>query len=88
MTAIKRAGELVAICAVALCFAVVIQAYAIKPYRIPSASMEPTLHAGQRIVVNRLAHRLGGDPKLGDVTVFTPLINEHRRGAARWTSPR
>jgi len=58
--------------AVALFFALTIQAFAIKPYRIPSESMVPTLKTGQRILVNRLSHRLGGDPKLGDVTVFVP----------------
>ena len=64
--------ETVATVAIALFFAFTLQAYAIKPYRIPSGSMEPTLKVGERIVVNRAAHRLGGDPKLGDITVFTP----------------
>jgi signal peptidase I len=53
-------------------FALTIQALAVKPYRIPSASMQPTLMEGQRILVDRFSHRLGGDPALGDVTVFTP----------------
>ncbi len=64
--------ELVASAAVALFFAVVVQAYAVKPYRIPSGSMEPTLAVGERIVVDRASHRLGGAPHLGDITVFTP----------------
>ena len=55
----------------ALFFALTIQAFAVKPYRIPSESMLPTLKPGQRILVNRLSHRVGEDPKLGDVTVFT-----------------
>lgn len=68
-----RAGfELILIVASAMFFALAIQAYAVKPYRIPSESMYPTLHKGQRILVNRFSHRLGGDPGLGDVTVFTP----------------
>jgi signal peptidase I len=62
----------VAIVAVALFFALTIQAFAIKPYRIPSGSMLPTLQIGQRILVDRFTHRLGEDPKLGDITVFTP----------------
>ena len=46
------------------------QAYAVKPYQIPSRSMEPTLDVGQRILVNRFSHRLGADPEIGDVVVF------------------
>ncbi len=64
----------VLIVAVALFFALTIQAFAVKPYRIPSESMLPTLKPGQRILVDRFSHRLGGDPKLGDVTVFLPPI--------------
>ena len=64
--------ELVLVVAVALFFALTIQAFAVKPYRIPSESMVPTLEKGQRILVNRFSHKIGGDPKLGDVTVFTP----------------
>ncbi len=56
----------------ALFFALAIQAYAVKPYVIPSKSMEPTLKPGQRILVNRFSHTIGGDPKLGDITVFRP----------------
>jgi signal peptidase I len=64
--------ELVLVVAAALFFALTIQAFAVKPYRIPSGSMLPTLKPGQRILVDRFSHRLGGDPKLGDVTVFLP----------------
>ncbi len=64
--------ELVATVGIALFFALAIQAYAVKPYKIPSESMYPTLKVGQRVLVNRIQHRAGGDPHLGDVTVFTP----------------
>ncbi len=64
--------ELVALVATALFFALAIQAYAVKPYRIPSPSMFPTLHVGDRILVNRFAHRIGTDPQVGQITVFTP----------------
>ena len=51
-----------------------------KPYRIPSSSMEPTLHCARpgdfcegrfndRVIANRLAYRLG-DPKRGQIVVF------------------
>lgn len=64
--------ELVLIVAAALFFALTIQAFAVKPYRIPSESMLPTLKPGQRIIVDRFSHRVGADPKIGDVTVFYP----------------
>ncbi len=69
---LRSSIELVLIVAVALFFALTIQAFAIKPYRIPSGSMLPTLKIGQRILVDRASHRLGADPKIGDITVFTP----------------
>ena len=60
--------ELVATVAVAVGLAFLIQAFVVKPYRIPSGSMEPTLHIGQRI----LAYRLSTHPGVGDVVVFHP----------------
>jgi signal peptidase I len=59
---------------VALGLALAVQASAVKPYRIPSASMEPTLDIGQRVLVNRLSHHLGSTPKVGDVVVFHPPV--------------
>ncbi len=58
----------------AIALALLIQAVAIKPYRIPSGSMEPTLDIGQRVLVNRLSHHLGTDPSIGDVVVFHPPV--------------
>jgi len=63
--------ELVTIVAVALGLALGIQAFLVKPFRIPSESMEPSLDVGQRVLVNRLAVRLG-TPKRGDIMVFKP----------------
>jgi signal peptidase I len=54
--------------AVAIGLALLVQALLVKPYRIPSTSMVPTLVKGQRILVNRLAT----DPGVGDVVVFHP----------------
>jgi signal peptidase I len=68
----NQAFELAFIVAVALALALSVQAYAVKPYRIPSASMEPTLQIGDRVLVNRFSHRLGGEPELGDIVVFHP----------------
>ena len=64
--------ELIVIVAMALAIALLVQWLLIKPYRIPSGSMEPTLDVGQRVLVNRLTHRLGSDPKIGDIITFHP----------------
>jgi signal peptidase I len=63
--------ELVLIVAVALGLALGIQAFLVKPYRIPSESMVPTLAVGQRVLVNRIGTHFG-DPSIGDVIVFHP----------------
>ena len=63
--------ELVLIVAVALGLALGIQAFLIKPYKIPSESMVPTLQVGQRVLVNRIGERFS-DPSVGDVVVFHP----------------
>jgi signal peptidase I len=74
----RSALELVLLIAGALFFALAIQAFAVKPYLIPSASMLPTLHEGQRVLVDRFSHTLGGDPELGDITVFHPPAGASR----------
>lgn len=63
--------ELVVIVAVALGVALGIQAFLVKPFRIPSESMVPTLEIGQRVLVNRIGEHFG-DPERGDVMVFKP----------------
>ena len=71
----KSAGsslvELVVIVAVALGLALGIQAFLVKPYRIPSESMVPTLEINQRVLVNRIGNNFS-DPSVGDVMVFHP----------------
>ena len=65
----------------------VFQAEVAKPYRIPSPSMEPTLHCAQpatgclgrfsdRVIANRLVYRFH-EPERGDIVVFdTPEAAE------------
>jgi signal peptidase I len=65
---LKSLLELVVTVAVAVALALLIQALIVKPYRIPSGSMEPTLHIGQRVLTNRLINH----PSVGDVVVFHP----------------
>jgi signal peptidase I len=58
------------------------QAQVAKPYRIPSPSMEPTLHCAKpvsgclsrladRVIANRLVYRFH-EPRRGDIVVFKP----------------
>jgi signal peptidase I len=65
----------------AVLFVLVFEAEIAKPYRIPSASMEPTLHCARpasgclaarsdRVIADRLAYRFHG-PRRGDIVVFT-----------------
>jgi signal peptidase I len=63
--------ELVLIVIVALGLALGIQAFLVKPYRIPSESMVPTLAVGQRVLVNRIGERFSA-PDVGDIVVFHP----------------
>ena len=60
--------EIVATVAGAIVLALLIQAFLVKPYRIPSGSMLYTLHIGQRILVNRLSTH----PGVGSIVVFHP----------------
>jgi signal peptidase I len=64
----------------AAAFVLAFEAEVAKPYRIPSASMEPTLHCAKpgpeclgsfndRIIANRLAYDFGA-PKRGQIVVF------------------
>jgi signal peptidase I len=59
------------IVALALGLALAIQAWLVKPYQIPSGSMEPTLDIGQRVLVNRFIYHFE-DPSIGDIVVFHP----------------
>src|SRR5690349_21612135 len=63
--------ELVVILAIAVGLALAIQAWLVKPYQIPSESMEPTLDIGQRVLVNRVVYDME-DPQIGDIVVFNP----------------
>ena len=79
MTATRKslpgsALELVVIIATALLLALLIQAFIVKPYRIPSGSMLPTLHVNQRVLVNRIGMHFTS-PSVGEIIVFHPPKN-------------
>lgn len=63
--------ETILIVAAALVFAFLIQWLLVKPYKIPSLSMYPTLEEKQRVLVNRVDGRFG-TPERFDVVVFHP----------------
>ena len=53
----------------AILVAVVLRWLVVQAFYIPSASMEPTLEIGDRVLVNKLAYRFG-EPERGDIVVF------------------
>jgi signal peptidase I len=65
---VKSLIELVVTIGIAVGLALLIQAFIVKPYRIPTSTREPTLHVGQRVLANRLINH----PSVGDVVVFHP----------------
>jgi signal peptidase I len=76
--------ELVVIVAIAIGLALAIQAWLVKPYRIPSGSMEPTLAIDQRVLVDRIGMHFG-EPHVGAIVVFHPPndAQETTGGAAK-----
>jgi signal peptidase I len=55
---------------VCLVFLLVLNAFVVQPFQIPSGSMENGLRIGDRVLVNKLAYRFGAEPRRGDVVVF------------------
>jgi signal peptidase I len=53
-----------------LAFLLVLNAFVVQPFQIPSGSMEQRLRIGDRVLVNKLAYRFGAQPRRGDVIVF------------------
>jgi len=66
--------EITMIVAAALGLAVLVQAFLVKPYRIPSGSMLPTLHIGQRVLVDRVGLSFTS-LHVGEIVVFHPPKN-------------
>jgi signal peptidase I len=61
--------ELPVLVVVALVVAFVLKTFVAQAFYIPSGSMEPQLHVGDRVVVSKLSYRLH-DPRRGDIVVF------------------
>jgi signal peptidase I len=84
----RKAAEWLLTLAAAIAFVLVFEAEVAKPYRIPSSSMEKTLHCARpaagcrastsdRVLVNRLAYDFGS-PERGQIVVFKapPTANQ------------
>lgn len=67
----KKLIELIVIVAVSVGGALLIQQFLLKPYRIPSESMVPTLQVNQRVIAERVSPRFT-EPKINDILVFHP----------------
>lgn len=68
--------------AIAVATVLAVKEWVVNPYRIPSSSMEPTLHCAapgpgceagtsDRVLANRFVYRFQ-DPERGDIVVFEP----------------
>jgi signal peptidase I len=63
--------ENVRVLAIALVIALVLRLWVAEPRFIPSNSMEPTLHIGDRLIVEKVSYHLH-PPQPGDIVVFHP----------------
>ena len=67
--AARSSAEWAIIIVAALVVAFLVKTFLVQVFWIPSASMEPTLHVGDRVVVNKLSYRFG-EIERGDIVVF------------------
>jgi signal peptidase I len=68
---IRSAVEIALTLVMAILIAYLVQAFVVKPYRVPSASMSPTLKPGDRLIADRLSLEFR-DPARGEIVVFHP----------------
>lgn len=67
----SRQGANIRLLAVSLVIAILMRLFVAEPRFIPSNSMEPTLHIGDRLLVEKVSYRLH-PPHAGDIVVFQP----------------
>jgi signal peptidase I len=69
----SRLAEIPVLIVFAFVIAVLIKTFLVQAFYIPSGSMLPTLHVGDRILIEKLSYRFG-DPNRGDVVVFAKSV--------------
>lgn len=65
----REAGEWLHSIVVALILTLIIRAFVVQAFKIPSGSMRPTLLEGDKLFVNKYLYRFEA-PKRGDIIVF------------------
>jgi signal peptidase I len=76
--------ELPVLLLVAFVLALLIKTFLVQAFFIPSASMEPTLQIGDRVLVNKVPYHFH-PPRRGDIIVFSdphPAATEHRNAVS------
>ena len=63
-------AELPVLIAIAFILALLLKTFLIQAFYIPSASMEPTLDVGDRVLVNKVVFEIR-EPRRGEIVVFT-----------------
>ena len=66
---LRHLAELPVLVLIAFLIAIVIKTFLVQAFFIPSGSMIPTLHVGDRVLVEKVSYRFGS-PGRGDVVVF------------------
>jgi signal peptidase I len=66
---LKQVAELPILIVLAFAIAVIIKIFLVQAFFIPSASMNPTLVRGDRVLVEKVGYRFG-EPRRGQVIVF------------------
>jgi signal peptidase I len=83
-SAARRVGgflaELPVLLLVAFVLALLLRSFLVQAFFIPSESMVPTLEIGDRVLVNRLAYRIG-EPERGEIVVFSDEAGARRTNA-------
>lgn len=88
----RKTADWVVTIALAVAFVLAFEAEVAKPYRIPTSSMEPTLHCARpgawclgsfsdRVIANRLVYDFG-NPERGQIVVFTAPESAAKCGAS------
>jgi signal peptidase I len=73
----RLAGELPLLVLAAVVIALLLKTFVLQAFFIPSTSMYPTLHEGDRVLVEKVVYRFG-EPEGGDIVVFERELGSPR----------